>query len=608
MREEVRDEQGPLLDQLRTAMGRMEVALGEVLEGIVWTDAEGRIEWCNAAFERLLGRSRIVLLGGRLLDLFPLEEVDAESTEVAEGRLATAGPADARGRTRTYRWIGPSGLQFLDVSSSYLDESHGGPLTFYTIRDVTQRHTLMEELRNRALFDPVTGLANRSLFADRIEHAIARMRRRPGPIAVLFLDVDAFKEVNDTLGHETGDGTLRAIGERLGTVLRPSDTLARVSGDEFAILLEDLPNPDVGEEVARRISAAFRRPLSVAGRDLSVTLSIGIDVALDGGVSPEELITNADFAMYAAKRSGKGQWRRYVASDREAAHRRTSLVEELRGAVRRKELIVHYQPIVQLDNGEVQALEALVRWQHPTRGLLMPADFIGLAEETGLIVPVGRWVLETACKDLAIWQATDPRLSVSVNLSPRQLQHRDIVAEVRRVLQKTGIEPQRLVLEVTESFLLTDEARALARLRRLKALGIRLAFDDFGTGYSSLSHLRQMPVDILKVDRQFVDAIDAADGRRFLRSIVDLAQSVGVSLVAEGIERLDQIPTLVGESVVSGQGYLLARPMPAMAIAPLLRSGLRLASMTGRVRAVVGDVEDGVEGPAVGARARRSRR
>ncbi len=320
--------------------------------------------------------------------------------------------------------------------------------------------------------------------------------------------------------------------------------------------------------------------MPVAGRPLTVTISVGLDVATDASGSPEDLIGNADFAMYAAKRSGRGRWRRYMASDRAVADRRTTLIADLRGAVRRRELVVHYQPIVRLDSGEVESIEALVRWQHPARGLLMPIDFIGIAEETGLIVQVGGWVLETACRSLASWHGTDPELSISVNLSPRQLQHRGVVAQVRRTLERTGIEPSRLILEVTESFLLVDEERALARLRRLKSLGIRLAFDDFGTGYTSLSHLRQMPVDILKVDRQFVDAIDTAEGRRFLRSIVELGRSVGVSLVAEGIERLDQIPRLIDADVLSGQGYVLARPMSTAAIGPLLlRGGLRLASV-----------------------------
>ena len=571
------DEREPLLDQLRAAMGRMEIALGEVLEGIVWTDTEGRIEWCNAAFERLLGRSRIVILGGLFAELLPLEEVAGPAPALQ--RRSTAGSRMVGEHARTFRWVRPSGDLFLEITSARLDDPHGAPLTFFAIRDVTQRHELIEELRHRSLFDPITGLANRSLFTDRIEHAIARMGRHHRPIAVLFLDIDGFKAINDRHGHEVGDQSLRAVGERLGSVLRPSDTLARIAGDEFAILLEDMVSPQAAEDVARRILSAFRRPVSLARRALTVTVSVGLDVAVDTSASPEELINNADFAMYGAKRSGRGQWRRYVASDREAAHRRSTLIAELRDAVRRKELVVHYQPIVRLDSGEVEALEALVRWQHPTRGLLMPVDFIGIAEETGLIVQVGGWVLDTACRDLKTWQRTDPELSVSVNLSPRQLQHRGVVTQVRRMLAKTEIEPKDLILEMTESFLLTDEERALARLRQLKSLGIRLAFDDFGTGYSSLSHLRQMPVDILKVDRQFVDAIDTAEGRRFLSSIVDLGQSVGVSLVAEGIERLDQIPTLVEASVLTGQGYLLARPMPAAAIVPLLRGGLRLASV-----------------------------
>jgi len=578
------DAQGPLIEQLRAAMGRMEIALGEVLEGIVWTDSEGRIEWCNAAFERLLGRSRIMILGGRFTELLALEDLDVRAPTLASSSPAT--PPSPSDRGRVVRWHGPTGELFLEISSSRLAGSLSNLLTFHTIRDVTQRHTLMEELRHRALFDPVTGLANRSLFADRIEHAIARMRRHQRPIAVLFLDVDAFKEINDNHGHEVGDESLRAIGERLGSLLRPSDTLARIAGDEFAILLEDLPSPDAVNDVARRIGAAFRRPLSVTGRALSVTLSIGFDVALDASASPEELIGNADFAMYAAKRSGRGQWRRYMASDRAAAQRRTTLIAELRGAVRRREFVIHYQPIVRLDTGKIEALEALVRWQHPARGLLMPSDFIGIAEETGLIVQIGGWVLKTACWDLRTWQKVDPNLAISVNLSARQLQHRGLVNQIRWTLKETAIEPNKLILEVTESFLLIDEARALARLRRLKSLGIRLAFDDFGTGYSSLSHLRQVPVDILKVDRQFIAGIDEAEGRRFLRGIVDLGHSVGMTLVAEGIERLDQIPTLVETSVLSGQGYLLARPMPAAAIGPLLSGGLRLASFTRSVSTI----------------------
>jgi predicted signal transduction protein with EAL and GGDEF domain len=379
-----------------------------------------------------------------------------------------------------------------------------------------------------------------------------------------------------------GDQVLKVIADRLTRVVRPGDTVSRLSGDEFAVVLEDPTSENAPDLVANRILATIAQPIEVRGHRLALTVSIGTVMAGSGAASAGDLLRNADFAMYAAKLGGRAQSRRYAAEDRAAADDDARLAADLPGAVTRGELRVHYQPIVELPSGAIKGVEALVRWQHPERGLLAPGRFIPIAERTGGIVEIGTWVLETACRALKAWQVDKPNLSMAVNLSGRQLESPKLTGHVRQALTENGIDPATLILEVTETILLADPT-AVAKLEGLKALGVRLAIDDFGTGYSSISYLRRFPVDILKIDREFTDGADSPEGLKLLRGIAQLGHLVGLELIAEGIERPEQIGPIVEAGCLEAQGFLFARPVDTDALTALLRSG-SLGPAAGRAR------------------------
>jgi len=436
---------------------------------------------------------------------------------------------------------------------------------------------LYEELRHQAFHDSLTGLANRALFRDRVEHAVAR---RPGPeaglVAVLFLDLDDFKTINESLGHVGGDQLLAAVADRLRTCLRTSDTAARLGGDEFAVLLEDLRDESEATHVAQRIIDALRTPIRIGGTAAVIATSIGIAASAPGDDGATELLRNADFAMYQAKHRGKGRYEFFRPSLREAATERSALEALLRGAEERGELRLRYQPIVDLADGTIVGLEALVRWQAPGRGLLMPSDFIGLAEESGLIVQIGRWVLDQATTQTQAWRVTYglDRLTVGVNLSARQFQHPDLVAEVGGALAASGLDPSRLILEITESVLMQTTTTTIGKLGDLRRIGVRLAIDDFGTGYSSLGYLERFPVDILKIDKTFIDGVGERGNRPVLaRAIVQLGRALDLSVVAEGIERPGQVRVLRRLGCTRGQGYLFARPLTEAELEPILARG-----------------------------------
>ena len=436
---------------------------------------------------------------------------------------------------------------------------------------------LYEQVRHQAFYDHLTGLPNRALFGDRVGHALARRSdgggRRP---ALLFVDIDDFKVVNDRHGHEIGDQVLAGVAARLQGLLRVGDTVARLSGDEFGILLEDMVDQAEAEVIAGRVVAAFEHPLELNGRLVPVSVSVGVDLA-EIGTDSETLIRNADFAMYRAKQTGKSRFHVYAPSERAMADEGARLRSDLRTAVDRDELRVYYQPIVDLWSGAVSSVEALIRWQHPERGLLAPAAFVPIAEETGTIVELGAWVLETACTQAKAWQATDPDLAVSVNLSGRQLQDARLIPQVRQALDRSGLHPASLVLEVTESVLVADPGTE-AVLQHLRTLGVQLAIDDFGTGYSSISYLRRFPIDILKIDREFTRDIETSQGEALFNGIVQLGRSLGLRIVAEGIETEGQRLRVARSRCDLGQGYLFARPAPGHAIKGWSRELSRMAS------------------------------
>jgi diguanylate cyclase (GGDEF)-like protein len=432
----------------------------------------------------------------------------------------------------------------------------------------------VDTMLHQALHDALTGLPNRALFTDRIQHALVQGRRRGTACGVIFLDLDRFKTVNDSLGHGAGDELLVAVARRIDESLRSSDTAARLGGDEFAVLLEDLTSTAEAVLVAERISETLDAPIVVQGREVYVKASIGIAV---GGQDASELLRQADVAMYRAKTDGKGRHRVFENSMQAEVVERLELEGELLRAIERDEVEVHYQPVIALDGQTLAGFEALARWTHPTRGLVPPPQFIPLAEENGSIVALGRQILRTACRQAARWLEefpTDTPRIMSVNLSGRQLEDPNIVADVAAALADTGLPAAALVLEITETVLMHDTEATISRLSALKALGVRLAVDDFGTGYSSLRYLRRFPIDILKMAKPFVDGLDTGDaeGRALARAIVDLASSLKLACIAEGIEAPAQADVLHDLGCGMGQGFHFARPMASDAMTALIAS------------------------------------
>jgi diguanylate cyclase (GGDEF)-like protein/PAS domain S-box-containing protein len=437
--------------------------------------------------------------------------------------------------------------------------------------DVTERKRLESRLEHQAFHDPLTGLANRLLFRDRTAQALARSQRDGTRPAVLFLDLDGFKTVNDSLGHAEGDRLIVEVAHRLLNATRGCDTVARLGGDEFAVLLAATADGDEARLVADRVLRTLARPVALAGREVLVGASLGIATAAPGD-GAGELLRNADLAMYRAKARGKGTCEVFAPEMYEAAQERVALEADLRRALARGEFRLAYQPIVDLASGQIVGAEALVRWHHPERGVVPPTRFVGVAEESGLVLPLGRLVLADACAEAAAWHAAGhDTLYVAVNISGRQLEHPRFVADVADALDAAGLAPAALLLEITEGAVMHDTEASLARLAELKALGVRLAVDDFGTGYSSLSYLQRFPIDVLKIDKSFVDGVhEGGSSEALARTIVALGRTLALCTVAEGVERAEQRDALRALGCTLGQGYLFARPMPAEALGALV--------------------------------------
>jgi diguanylate cyclase (GGDEF)-like protein/PAS domain S-box-containing protein len=458
-------------------------------------------------------------------------------------------------------------LKFEVVATDLSDDEHVRGIVLNG-RDASERAAFEAQLQHQAFHDAVTGLPNRALFSDRVTHALARAAREDTGVAIIFLDLDDFKTINDSLGHAAGDEVLQQVAGRLVEAVRPTDTAARFGGDEFAVLIEDVTDPALAIELADRLVHAFEMPLSAVGKDLLVRPSFGIALGgADAAQTPgdaNELIRDADAAMYICKRDGKGGYRVFEAEMHERVLERLELRAELQQAIEAQQFELHFQPVVRLRDGGVAGLEALVRWHHPTRGLVQPGQFIPLAEEMGLIVDLGRWVLQESCRHasrLYSASAAGQDFSISVNLSVKQLQHPDVVGDVRAALEDSGIEPRLLVLEITETVLMADFELASRRLEQLKGLGVRIAMDDFGTGYSSLSYLSRFPVDILKMDRSFLASNASPQATGLAAAIVALGESLRLEVVAEGIEQSAQYQALRELGCDLGQGFFIARPM-----------------------------------------------
>jgi diguanylate cyclase (GGDEF)-like protein/PAS domain S-box-containing protein len=540
-------------------------------DGVLVLSDTGLVRYASPALERILGRRAEIAV-----DRPPTEYVHPEDRRTVERRLADVTGADggevdlefrARHADGSWRTLEAIAKNLLD------DPAVNGVVVNY--RDITERKTLEQELRHQAFHDVLTGLANRSLFRDRLGHALARATRGRGPTAVLYLDLDEFKVVNDRLGHAAGDRLLVAVGERLRSATRAEDTVARLGGDEFAIIVEE-NQPAEAAIAAGRILVALAAPFRIDEVEISIRGSIGIaaGTAVDDA---DELLRQADIAMYAAKARGGDCQATYEAELHDATVARMELKADLRGALGRGELHVVYQPIVDLETGAIVGAEALLRWEHPTRGSIGPLEFIPLAEDNGLILELGRWVLDTACRQTRAWQQAIGRddLTISVNLSGRQVADAGLVTDVAAVLAASGLDPRALILEITESVLVEDVGTTVAAFHALKALGIRLAIDDFGTGYSSLSYLRQFPIDILKVDRSFVAGLDAShDSVVLVTSILNLAATLRLDTVAEGIETPEQRWILHRLGARRGQGHVFARPMRVPAFEEVLARGV----------------------------------
>jgi diguanylate cyclase (GGDEF)-like protein/PAS domain S-box-containing protein len=583
----------------RRAAGIVEARYASLIKNasdvIMITDAEGRLRFASPAAQHTFAIHPDELVGRDLLDLWAdgdRERLSAFLAEVGATRGRVVGPIEVvveNGERRsTVECVG----------SNLTDDPAIAGLTL-NFRDVSERKALEEQLRKLAFHDPLTLLANRSLFCNRVEHALALAQRSQQHVAVMFLDLDNFKNINDSLGHEAGDRLLQAVAQRLVMATRPSDTVARLGGDEFAILMEGIGSEREVEQVAAPITAAFNRPLLLDGREIETSASIGAACSSPGD-DAEQMLRNADIAMYNAKACGKARFVLFQPHMQEQLHDRLRLERDIDLALARDEFFVEFQPVVDLTTRELLGVEALVRWQHPQRGIIMPGAFIPIAEESGRIVELGRRVLVDACTRVHAWSdsvVAGAGLRVAVNISGRHLQHGDLVADVRRALELSGLEPGNLVIELTENTIMQNTGVTLARFRELKALGVRLAIDDFGVGYSSLSYLHRFPIDILKIDRAFVSRLTEQDGGPELaRAVVMLGTTLGLETVAEGIENESQVATLLDLGCVAGQGFLFAgsSTLDVVASTPYMarRAGLRAEraasaglTATGRFRA-----------------------
>jgi diguanylate cyclase (GGDEF)-like protein/PAS domain S-box-containing protein len=451
------------------------------------------------------------------------------------------------------------------INNLISDPSVGG-LVINT-RDATDQVALEHQLRHQAFHDPLTGLANRALLTDRAEQALARSVRSGATVAVLLVDLDGFKAVNDSLGHQMGDVVLCEVARRLESLVRSEDTVARLGGDEFVILIDDVTGMEETRALAGRVCDVLRPRFSLPGWDYAVTASVGVAIGSSSGTDVPDLLRDADTAMYVAKTSGKDSVRLFAPSMHERAHERFRLQVDLRDALDRSELVLFYQPIFDMLDGRLKGFEALVRWSHPTRGLIAPERFIGLAEENGLIVPVGRWVLREAIGQMAAWDGrhgSARSLSISVNVSTVQLTAPSLISDVQSAIDRAGIDPSRVVLEITEGSLANQTERIIEVLEELRGLGVRIAIDDFGTGYASLSHLQRLPVDILKVDKSFVTALsEGGRSRELLQAILGVGQALSLAVVAEGIEAQTQMTALQEMGCEMAQGFLVGKPNPA---------------------------------------------
>ena len=559
--------------EAQDALQHSELLLRTVLEtardAFVAMDTEGRVlEW-NTRAEAMFGLVRKDALARRITDLIVPQHLAGKNPFALAGsgtEATSEATSEALGASLDMVAVRQDGSQFPAEVTVWASGSGDTARHNAFIRDITESSQLQDELRTLAFYDPLTGLANRALFADRLDAALRDQQRHDEAVAVLFLDIDDFKSVNDSLGHAAGDRLLCIAAQRLGACAREADTVARFAGDEFAILMPRVGNLGEAVGIAERVAAALREPLILEGRRTTIAASVGIALSrAPGSVQAQDLMREADTAMYHAKRSGKHACAVYQPGMHATALARLELRGELAQAVDRDEFALAYQPYFSLADGALRGFEALVRWNHPVRGVVAPSDFIPLAEETGLIHPMGDWVLNQACRDARTWPRLgphDPGRAVNVNVSALQIQETDMVRAVVSALRDSGLDPRQLVLEITEGVLVERVAEVAAVLRELRSLGVRIAIDDFGTGYCSLSYLENLPIDILKIDKSFVDHLGAGrDESTMAKVIVQIGQTLDLQVVAEGVEHPEQVRSLQALGCHDAQGYHLGKPM-----------------------------------------------
>ncbi len=559
--------------QLRSANSLLAATLESTAEGILVVDRHGSITSFNRRFAQMWR-----------LPLDAVEHRDAErllsgvadqlvdpSAFMSKARELYSEPSAASRDTLEFT----DGRVFeRDSLPQWIDGEVVGRV--WSFRDMTEQVRLQNELAHQAFHDPLTGLANQALFRDRLAMASARLARHGGMLAVMFIDLDDFKTVNDSLGHPAGDSLLVTVSERISSCLRPGDTAARLGGDEFAVLIDELHGPEDATGVAGRIVAVLQEPVMLSSTQVSAAASIGIAYG-SAATGVDDLLRNADLAMYTAKAAGKNCYRAFAEEMHHAAVERLDVETRLRGAAERGELVVHFQPIFDLGSGAIAAMETLVRWEHPERGLLGPLSFIPFAEEGGLIDEIGQHVLRVGIDEAVRWarQVGVEAPAVTVNISPRQLVDPAMAERVEMVLHRSGLQPAQLILEITEGALMKDPVAVNESLQRLSRLGVRLAVDDFGTGYSSLAYLQRFPIDVLKIDGSFISEDLAGSQSSLARAIVQISHALGLVPIAEGVETEEQVDALMGFGCNMAQGYHLGRPVDAEAALAMVLGAAR---------------------------------
>jgi diguanylate cyclase (GGDEF)-like protein/PAS domain S-box-containing protein len=569
-------------DSLARSEARVRASFNQASVGIAETALDGRFMQVNQKLCDMLGYSEQELLGRSLVDITHPDDRVA-SNEFAERLFANQ--SESFTAELETRYLCKDGAVIRVLVTTALVRHAGRNPNYYVsmIQDITERKELQERLIHQANYDGLTELPNRGLYYDRLKQALNQAQRRKGSVGVLFIDLDRFKNVNDTLGHELGDQLLKQVSGRLTQCIRAGDTVGRLGGDEFAIVLSEIAKAQDSGLVAQKVIDTLAKPFQLDGTEVFVTASIGIATYPDDSKDGDTLVKNADAAMLRAKGLGKNTYQFHVAEMNVRALERLQLETDLRRALERKELLLHFQPKASLASGEIIGCEALLRWRHPDKGIVSPAEFIPLLEDSGLIVPVGEWVIHAACEQIRAWQqAGIAPVPIAVNLSPKQFQHQDICAVVDKALSEYAVDARFLEVEITESTAMQNAEDAIVTLRKLKTHRVQIAIDDFGTGYSSLSYLKRLPIDFLKLDRSFVTGLpDNADDASITRAVITMAHSLNLKVIAEGVETKEQLAFLASNGCDEMQGYYFSRPLPAPECTQFLRERRKLPVLDG---------------------------